>query len=159
MENHNELQQSDAGVSFQIPLNSDPAESKATLCVYDGEALLIPEQVSQLLGINATFKQVKGSASGKSRRPALCNSWLLSSEGSVRSKDLNEHVEWILDRISHGHSAIRELKLNGHRVEFHITVKIGHWNTMCTISPINLQRLSNFGLPTMIDIYDYQGLD
>lgn len=59
MGDFDELQQSDTGESFQIPLNSDPAESKATLCVYDGEAEVIPEHVSQLLGINATYKQVK----------------------------------------------------------------------------------------------------
>ena len=72
-----------------------------TLCIYPGSSS--SDDVSTLLGINPTRAHDKGklmeTPSGR-RRKASLTAWLLSSDGIVESKDLRDHLDWLLQKLS-----------------------------------------------------------
>ena len=80
--------------------NPNCAETFASLRFFgDG---LVPEQISDLLGLEPTEAALKGlattSPSGKTR-VASTGRWLLETRGQANSTDLEAHLVWLLDRL------------------------------------------------------------
>lgn len=72
-----------------------------TLCIYPG--LSSSDEVTTLLGINPTRAHDKGKPmdmpAGRIVK-ATTTAWLLSSDDIVESKDLRDHLNWLLGRLS-----------------------------------------------------------
>ena len=83
--------------------------TSATLCIYDIDHDLVTQQ----LGIKPT----RGSRLGKPTsmpsgkvKIGRVNSWLLSTEENVSSKDLRTHLNWLLEKLEPVAEQIHELQ-------------------------------------------------
>ncbi len=91
--------------------DSDPSceRTDATLAIYHVDPTLVTEKLS----VTPTSSQGIGVArvmpSGK-EVIGTTNSWLLSSEKEVISKDLRRHLDWLLDRLEPTGAQLRELQ-------------------------------------------------
>jgi hypothetical protein len=90
--------------------NPNCADTFASLRLFGDE--LQPDQVTSLLGVGPTDSAPKGlvvvSSTGKERR-APTGRWVLSSEGQVASRDLQQHIEWLLKHLNGYHGSLLEL--------------------------------------------------
>jgi len=71
------------------------------LCVYP--ELSSSDEVTRLLGINPTRARDKGKAMGMPSGRTIKvprTAWILSSEGIVKSKDLRDHLNWLLGKLA-----------------------------------------------------------
>lgn len=119
--------------------------------------LVDPSEITSMLGLAPTFK----IAVGESPRPddPRYNSrsegiWLLSSEGSVSSTDLEIHLRWLIDQLPASFAeTVRELRSVGTRCEvlcaWHSAT--GHGGPV--ISPDVIARLAPLGLELQFDFY------
>lgn len=72
----------------------------ATLCIYGPD--LEPSEISGHLGIIPSRTQKMGEVFTNSfgrQRTAKLGGWFLTSEGSVFSKDLRRHLDWLLNLL------------------------------------------------------------
>jgi hypothetical protein len=87
------------------------AETRATLRIYTGS--LDPNIVTQRLGRSPTQLNEKGSVkvskSGRQRIVPL-NAWFLTSDGSVNSRDLRRHLDWLLEALAPAKGPLLELQ-------------------------------------------------
>jgi hypothetical protein len=129
-----------------------PSEDRvfATLRVYRDD--LDPDIVSDLLGKPPDRVQRKD-------RPYLpggthvapTGAWFFSSK-ALESKDLEDHVNWILDQFEPKHDAIHQLQVEGYEVEvscYWLSVE----GRVLLLSPAIMRRLSELELPLWVDIY------
>jgi hypothetical protein len=141
---------------MSLTLSNVPFETSVTLGIYDGaDVLLDCDYVSDLLQISPSTVKRKGLPSSR-KRISSSNSWLLSSKGFVKSDDISQHLDWLLDAIAGNHSSFRLLKESGLNLDLWLTIKICHWNTLCVISPEQIRRLASYDFQLCIDVYDYQ---
>lgn len=77
----------------------------------------------------------------------------LSSEGSVSSRDLRRHVDWLLAHIARGPDAIRQLRDSGYElyVSAYWMSAFGHGGPI--LSAELMRALGAFGLDLDFDIY------
>ncbi len=146
--------------SVTISLNNDPFECGASFRIYDGSQNIVfdIEEISEKLNLKPTMAHLRGPKPHNKNHVYGSSAWLLHSEKSVKSSEPGRHLSWILDQIAHAHSAIREFKIRGFKVEIWLTIRIGHWNTLAVLSPEIIAALQHFDIPLLIDIYDYQDL-
>ena len=80
--------------------NPNCAATCATLRLY-GDAL-DPAEVSRLLGLEPTDSAAKGETVvvGAKSRTAPTGRWILTSENAIQSTNLEDHLDWLLDRLS-----------------------------------------------------------
>ena len=69
----------------------------ATLRIADDT--LDPEIVTEQLGIHPTRMYQSGEVRGRSRLPHKSGVWLLSTDEIVRTRNLDVHLDWILDQV------------------------------------------------------------
>lgn len=86
-------------------------ECYATLLIYPND--IHPDRVSEFLKIQPTHKNIIGTKSvnriGKIRE-IKTSGWFLSSKGYVTSKDLREHLDWLLNKIISSKDALEKLQ-------------------------------------------------
>lgn len=131
------------------------AECHAALCIYPGD--MLPDEVSALLRLSPTLQHAKGedplSPWGKKFK-APRSLWVLSSQGSVDSKDLRAHVQWLLSILEPVASGLQSLR-NIPGLDMHI---------LCTwvsrygdggpyLWPEQLQCMAQLDLPCHFDFY------
>lgn len=82
-------------------VNEDVERTCAELLIYHDT--LHPDAVTELLGIAPTKKVAVGEPGKPNSRGRVVvgkvNGWFLSSEGTVDSKDLRRHLDWLITRL------------------------------------------------------------
>lgn len=145
-------------ILFRTDVNSTYetcAECHATLSIYPGE--MSPHEVGTLLGLRPTLQYAKGedalSPWGKTFKVPL-SSWLLSSQGNVDSKDLREHVQWLLDILRPVASGLESLrKIPGLDMHILCTWISRYGDGGPYLWPEQLQCMADLGLPCHFDFY------
>jgi len=78
---------------------------------------LIPEQVTEAVGIQPDFSGNKGDEKrnklGKVMGTHSESFWVLSTEGKVKSKDINDHLRYLLSQLLPHREAILKIADNG----------------------------------------------
>ena len=117
----------------------------ATLRVYHATAE--PGRVSELLNLRPD--ESLPADSGPPKRPS---SWLLSSEGRVRSRDVRRHIDWVLQAIDGRGSELQSLRGEGFSMDV-----LCRWDTIGQggpqVSPQQMLQLANLNLTLGFDIY------
>lgn len=144
--------------SRRTPINPDyPTcdECYAALFVYPGERH--PDEVSQLLNMEPTRKNVAGTtiinSSGRQRKIPI-SGWFLSSEGKVKSKDLRDHINWLLNKIYAAKAGIKQLQgMEGLELGINCTWPslAGHGGP--TLWPEQMKIIAELELECTFDIY------
>ena len=116
----------------------------------------LAEDITQVLGIKPTQSHNKGSlhknAIGRTRR-APRTVWVLSSEGHVRSKDLRDHLNWLLTKVSGAESKILWLQEED---GLKMTVSCVWWSVQRhggpTLWPEQMEALARLNLECGFDV-------
>ncbi|MBI6549795.1 DUF4279 domain-containing protein [Xenorhabdus lircayensis] len=130
-------------------------ECYAKLLIYPGD--VHPDEVSSLLLLEPTKKNIVGTQIvnrlGRVKEIKV-SGWFLSSENYVNSKDLRDHLNWILDRIRPSSGGLKQLQnIDG------VTMGIDCvWRSIAghggpTLWPEQMQAMSELGLECSFDIY------
>lgn len=139
-----------------VEVSSDYPSCKgcyATLTIYP--KLLHPDIISEMLGLAPTRQNVIGEKvtnSIGSTREIKKSGWFLSTENIVLSKDLREHLDWILDKIEPASQAIEKLQS---RKETTMSISCV-WHSLAgdggpVLWPEQMIRISNLNLELSLD--------
>jgi hypothetical protein len=117
---------------------------------------LVPAEISKCLSMTPSTSVTKGqlliSRSGDRQRVGKVNSWILSSEQHINSKDARRHLDWLLDQISEVKSALGELHSSGKVTLYVVCI---WWSAFGNggprFWPRQLQRLGELELELEID--------
>lgn len=96
------------------PVSSDYescAECFVRLAVYTGD--FDPNQIAEKLGITPASINLAGTQVANSRgriREIKYSAWFLSSEDKVDSKDLREHIDWVVAQLLPVSEGLREVQ-------------------------------------------------
>lgn len=123
----------------------------ATLVISGDE--VNPAAVTAMFGLPPTRSFARGDAysRGHVRKHGM---WALSSEGSVASEDLDDHVAWLLDRIEPVREAFQNYLRSNHRSAFITCFWLSpHGHGGPRFSPQVLRRLGGANLPLQVDTY------
>ncbi|WP_237142816.1 DUF4279 domain-containing protein [Pseudomonas lurida] len=140
------------------PVSSDYetcAECYVRLMIYPGERH--PDEITNIMQVRPTLINVAGEKITNSRgltREVKNSGWFLSSEGYVLSKDLREHIDWIVEKISPHRESLRTVqKIDGVK----ITLKcvwfslLGHSGPV--LWPEQMRALADLDLECSFDVY------
>jgi len=130
-------------------------ECYAELLIYPGE--VHPDVITFLLGISATQINIAGTSftnsKGKSREIKI-SGWFLSSKDKVNSKDLRDHIDWVMMQLSRSRDALHEIQ-NTRSVKMTLKCtwrsKDGHSGPV--LWPQQMTAISALGLECSFDIY------
>lgn len=127
--------------------------SQAALRIFGDD--LIPEDVSNLLGANATKCKKKGDeevskTSGKVRI-AKTGSWHLHAE-KREPENLNAQIDEILSQLT-SDLAIWERLCKTYKVDMFCGLFMGHWNDGLNLSPKTMLTLAQRRIDLNLDIY------
>jgi hypothetical protein len=142
----------------QVPLDPDYGsceETRAKLFIYPND--ISQEEVTNILGIEPSRahnlgKRILDPLGRTGTAPRTV--WGLSSEGHVHSKDLRDHLNWLLDRIEPCKDALDRL-----RTEHEGVMRIGcvWWSAAGhggpTLWPEQMKRLADLEIECQFDIY------
>lgn len=140
------------------PVSSDYetcAECYVKLMIYPGE--MHPDEITNVMQVSPTLINVAGEKVTNSRgltREVKDSGWFLSTEGYVLSKDLREHIDWVVEKISPYSESLRAVqKIDGVKV----TLKcvwfslLGHSGPV--LWPEQMRALADLDLECSFDIY------
>ena len=119
------------------------ARCYASLLVYPGS--LPPVDVTARLQIQPTTTQ---EASGT--KPA---GWFLSSQQQVNSDQLNDHIDWILDRLEGKAQELEGMRAIGARTEVSVYWFSPNGHGGPTLGPTRMLALGQLGLECWFDVY------
>lgn len=133
-------------------------KTHVVLRIYSGE--MHPSQVTNLLGLGPTRYVAVGEAGGVNslgRAPiGKLNGWFLSSEGSVESKDMRRHLDWLIAKLQQSEDALRELQA---RSDVRMSVNCVWWSRYGeggpTLWPEQMRALADLNLECSFDFADY----
>ncbi|WP_244905993.1 DUF4279 domain-containing protein [Pseudomonas lurida] len=140
------------------PVSSDYetcAECYVRLMIYPGERH--PDEITNIMKVRPTLINVAGEKVTNSRgltREVKNSGWFFSTEGYVLSKDLREHIDWIVEKISPHRESLRTVqKIDGVK----ITLKcvwfslLGHSGPV--LWPEQMRALADLDLECSFDVY------
>lgn len=140
------------------PVSSDYetcAECYVKLMIYPGE--MHPDEITNVMQVRPTLINVAGEKVTNSRgltREVKDSGWFLSTEGYVLSKDLRDHIDWVVEKISPHSESLRAVqKIDGVKV----TLKcvwfslLGHSGPV--LWPEQMRALADLDLECSFDIY------
>lgn len=131
------------------------SECFVRLMIYTGA--INPNEITKLLEVEPTYITLAGDKITNSlgrTREVKNSGWFLSSEEIVNSKDLREHIDWIVSKISPFATnlkkiqEIKDIKLTLKCVWFS---KFGHSGPV--LWPEQMKALSDLDLECSFDIY------
>lgn len=130
-------------------------ECYAQLLIYPGE--VHPDEVSDALNLEATKVNVIGdtltNSLGRVREIKLAG-WFLSSECYVKSKDLREHLNWLLDKLNPVSDELKKLQ-NIDNVTMTLCCvwrsRYGHGGPV--LWPEQMKNISDLNLECSFDVY------
>jgi len=121
-------------------------QTHATLRVIHRD--LDPDEVDAMLGAAAT-RRFRRDAMGHTRH----GGWLLSSKGRVHSRDIRDHLDWILHQVSDRGEAFATLRARGCQVDVFCYWASASGHGGPTLSPPQMATLASLGLEIGFDIY------
>lgn len=125
------------------------ASTYATLTLYSD--VCEPQTISQSLQAAPSKALRLGTASGTGSVPVKRHTWMLTSEGTVDSRDARRHIDWVLDRVSLPDLArLLETTCDGRLWCFWLS-QSGHGGP--TLSPAQCRRAAKVGLDIVFDVY------
>ena len=141
-----------------------PYNDNYPTCELTNASLLIycesvdPKEITLRLGVAPTKSWRRGEHRGTGRRgvPMVAGTtgWILSSEGSVVSRDLRRHIDWLVDKLSGSVAALRSLQgLEGAQMRVNCVWWSASGQGGPTISPEEMCRLAEMNLEVSFDIY------
>ena len=150
-----EAQQINSRTNPYDPLYPSCRETRAELRIYP--EFCSAEDITEILRIEPTESHNKGSlhtnAIGRTRR-ARCTGWFLSSEDHVRSKDLRDHLDWLLTNLSGAEAKLRSLQQED---GMNMTVYCIWWSAAYhngpTLWPEQMGTLARLNLECGLDVY------
>lgn len=123
----------------------------ATLRIYPES--LDPVDVTARLGIEPTRCQRRGEPLKPGGRPAKLHGWVLSSEGVVDSRDVRQHLDWLLSALVPRAEALLALQAEGCRMDvscFWVSAS-GHGGP--TVRPDQMGALARLKLQLGFDVH------
>lgn len=124
----------------------------ATLRIYHDA--LIPDSVSQRLGIEPTESQVKGQIlDSTGRLRARIGGWFLSTLDTIESKDSRAHIDGLLDRLEGKGEVLQLMRAEGYSIDIscYWLSASGHGGPL--LSPGTMARAVRLGLDIWFDVY------
>lgn len=131
------------------------AECFARLMIYPGARH--PDEISEILKIQPTAISVAGERATNSRgrvREVKSSGWFLSTENHMKSKDIRQHIDWLVEIIMpHRHSLkiiqeMSDVKMTLRCVWFSL---LGHSGPV--LWPEQMRALADLDLECSFDIY------
>lgn len=120
------------------------AETHASLIVYSDELSAV--NVTKILDLVPSRTLVPNE-----RYPRQRHTWILSSRDHVESRDVREHVQWLLDRLDAG----RWAQLRQHPCTTRLSIfwvsRHGHGGPIISVD--HARRLGAYEIETHFDIY------
>lgn len=135
------------------------AECYAKLMVYTGD--FDPRKVTETLNLLPSSIAISGQEIVNSRgvkRKIKESVWFLSSEGSVASKDIREHIDWMIEKLSKGAPGLKKLQeMSGVKITFRCVwfSMLGHSGPV--LWPEQMKALADLDLECSFDIYFLEG--
>ncbi|WP_324723287.1 DUF4279 domain-containing protein [Lelliottia sp. JS-SCA-14] len=131
------------------------SECYTELSIYTGNTH--PQEITRLLGIKPTQVNVLGdkivNSRGKTREIKLAG-WFLSSKTQVNSKDLREHIDWILMLLSPVKVGLSEVQhINGVKITLRCTWRSKFDHGGPVLWPHQMAGMAELGLECSFDIY------
>lgn len=113
-------------------------------------AAVDPTAITGAIGLSPTFEVHVGDVFPARTRPRTEGIWSLSTEGLVRSTDVNEHVDWLLDRLP---DDLKARIPDGARLRMHCAwhSATGHGGPHLAVQ--TLRRIADAGLDLDFDFY------
>lgn len=128
---------------------------KASFRLFHSE--LDPEHVTDVFGISPTRSHRRGDQrTGKSGRvysPYTTGAWILSSEDEIRSLDANDHIVWVLGKLSHCTSAVHRYREDGYDADIVCAWFAASDNTCPTLTAETIRELAPFRINCWFDVY------
>src|SRR3954466_1603201 len=89
------------------------ARTFATLRIYPER--IDPDEVTARRHIEPSGFQRKGDPLTKSKQPVLAKThgWFLTTDGTIESRDVRRHLDWLLERLIPRAEAVRSLQGDG----------------------------------------------
>lgn len=116
-----------------------------------------PDEITKLLGINATQINVIGKKVTNSKgkvREIKRSGWFLSSKDDVDSKDLRDHIEWIITQLSSSKAGLYEVqKIDGLKMTLKCTWRSKYGHSGPVLWPKQMTAMAELGLECSFDIY------
>lgn len=127
-------------------------ETFVTLRIYSDT--MSPEEISSFLRMQPSDSTFKGEVVGeKTKKVRKHNGWFLTSDGSVDSKDVRRHIDFLADKIAHLTSDLAELKNKGCLIDLSCFWSSENGQGGPTLSPNQLKKLAELELEIWFDIY------
>ena len=86
-------------------------------------------------------------------REATVSGWFLSSEGQVASKDLRDHLDWLLDRLRPAAAGLSVLQADEVRMEIWCRWDSASGHGGPTLEPEQMRLMAELNLQCGFDIY------
>lgn len=137
-----------------MPTSDEPKDNRVyvTLRVYHDD--LDADHVGRLLGLEPTLLHRRGHPIREGgRRIAQTSKWFFTSKGCVASKDFEDHIEWLLDRLVGKDEAVRRLRGEGYTLEVSCYWLHAELGSILTLRPPVMKRLVELDLSIWIDAY------
>lgn len=131
------------------------SECYAELLIYPNS--IHPDEITSLLGISATQINVVGTEVMNSKgrtREIKVSGWFLSSKNDVNSKDLRDHIDWILIRLSTARAGLHEVQnMCGVKITLKCTWRSKYGHSGPVLWPQQMAVMAELGLECSFDIY------
>ena len=115
---------------------------------------LNPDEITDLLAVSPTKIQIKGDiVPEKIDKQFSKSGWFLSTEGILDSKDVRDHLDWILDHFRDHQLIFSKLHKRGYLIDLCV-----RWDSLRgdggpTISPKQMYKLAALDIELWFDVY------
>lgn len=135
--------------------NHNCYECYAQLLIYPAD--IHPDQISEHLNLEATKVNVIGDTStnslGKVREIKLAG-WFLSSEKNIESKDLREHLDWLINKLIPVKSQLASLQdIDNVKMTLCCVWRSRYGHSDPVLWPEQMKNISDLNLECSFDIY------
>jgi hypothetical protein len=128
------------------------AQTYATLCVFHDD--LDPDAVTRVLGFPPSSSHRRGDVRNCQRPiPYTAGAWFLTSEGTIKSRDVRCHIDWLLEQVGTKRSAFEQLKAQGCRMVISSYWLSAHGHGGPMVEPEAMRRLADLGVQIAFDVY------
>lgn len=131
------------------------SECYAELLIYPD--FIHPDEITKVLGINASQLNVAGTKVTNSRgktREIRKSGWFLTSKNEVDSKDLRDHIDWVLMHLSSAKNGLSKIQsMDGVKITLKCTWRSKYGHSGPVLWPKQMSEMAAFGLECSFDIY------
>lgn len=132
----------------------DPTASEVWISLRIYHVDLDPQQISDELQLQPTVAHKRGEPIQHTRiSSAPTGAWVLESKGAVRSTDLEEHLAWMLSRLSTAREALLKLQDVGYDISLVCSWFTSSDMTCPSLTAEHMRSAGNLGLGLWFDIY------